>query len=152
MKTLYRFKSNAALEDFMFNTGHIGHNEDMGQILSAAGTFSLVQKNPGSGGYYAFKNGVKLKTKKEDVYVTKGEMLKFFEEVKPEETELGRFDKAVETVSSVVDIDSRTADTDESVDELREGLNFLQGLSKAIGIQFTTAQSINALDYVIKNR
>lgn len=116
MTTLYRFKSNAAFNGFMYNPGYEDNNLEMGKVLQRAGTFSLIPSN-GTDGYDAFKDGVKLRTAKEGVYVTAHEMLKFFqvaseedivEEVKPEETEIDRFDKAVKLVSSVVDIDSRT--------------------------------------------
>lgn len=108
MKTLYCFKSDTALQTFMFGERYSDHNPEMGKVLQKAGTFSLVASE-GSTGYNALKNGVKLRTNTENVYITRNEMLQFFKEVEPTETEIDRFDKAVKLVSAVVDIDNRTA-------------------------------------------
>lgn len=101
-------------------------------IEKAGGVFTVSQKStdhPYSDFYTIRVGGVKLATGNNVCpYLTHNEF-QFFEEV-------------------VV----KAVDTDESVDELREGLNFLQGLSSATGIQFTTAQAVNALDYILKNK
>lgn len=98
-------------------------------IEKGGGVFTTV-KDIASGDFYSVcVGGAKLRTGNNvSPYLTRDEF-KFFEEVVP---------KAV--------------DTDESVDELREGLNFLQGLSSATGFQFTTAQAVKALDYILKNK
>ncbi len=110
METLYRFKSDIAASIFKINC-YPEHNKEMGKVLEEAKTFSLI---PEDVGYIAFKNGVELRTERERVYITREEFSKFFEQVPEDkieavETDIERFDKAVETVNSVIGIDSRTA-------------------------------------------
>lgn len=128
--TKYKFKSEKDLITF----SEISHaNLVISRGIEKAGGVFTVSKtstdDPHSEFYTIHVDGVKLSTGNNVCpYLTHHEF-RFFEEV---------VFKAV--------------DTDESVDELREGLNFLQGLSSAAGIQFTTAQAVNALDYILKNK
>lgn len=99
---LYQFKSSEAREAFIDNFP--AYNIDMEKVLVKAGTFSFIQA---ASGFHAYKNGKKLITIRQgDVYITESEKNDYFEEIK--ETKIESFDKAVEAVSSVVNIDSRT--------------------------------------------
>lgn len=122
--TKYKFKSEKDFANFS-DTGHA--NKIIAQaIQKCGGIFTVTQRTDEF--YIIHVGGVKLAT---------GNNVRPF----LTEPESCFFEEAVKAV-----------DTDESVDELREGLNFLQGLSSAAGIQFTTSQAVNALDYILKNR
>lgn len=122
--TKYKFKSEKDFANFS-DTGHA--NKIIAQAIAHAGGIFTVTKR--SDEFYVIYV--------DDKRIITGNNVRPF----LTEPESCFFEEAIKAV-----------DTDESVDELREGLNFLQGLSSATGIQFTTAQAVNALDYILKNR